>query len=480
MKRLTLFSLFTGLFAGGLCLDNSRPATMHAKYASNRPAQSQSPPKYVFAHHMVGNTHPYTMRDWADDIALAHANGIDAFALNIGSDAWQQDRVADAYNAAAQSNTGFKMFLSFDMTVFPCASPPDALTLVNYTRQHQNHPAQFIYPPGSSKAFTSTFSGEKCTFGQSSPAAGWTSQFKNTLGDTVYFVPSLFSDPASFQSDGFGTVMDGDFNWNSAWPVGLTNPPPPNEVQSYLDSFDADNQHITGLKTIGSNKTYMAAASPWFFTHYSPQTFDKNWIYFADLLYPTRWETLISHRDVVDIVEVITWNDYGESHYIGPIKGDQPNSQAWVDGFDHTAWLDLTKYYATAFKSGSYPSITTDKIYAWARPHPKDANAPDPVGKPDHYDLGADSLFVVVMATQPSTVVLSASDGYPSTSKTQTFSVPQGVTNLSLPLSTGDVMRAKMIRGSQTVAELPQNNFTFNGSPTTYNYNAYVIMATSG
>lgn len=37
-----------------------------------------------------------------------------------------------------------------------------------------------------------------------------------------------------------------------------------------------------------------------------------------------------------DILEIVTWNDFGESHYIGPIHGAQPNSEAWVDGFDHT------------------------------------------------------------------------------------------------------------------------------------------------
>ncbi len=53
-------------------------------------------PKVVFAHHMVGNTFPYALQDWVDDINLAHAFGIDAFALNIGSDSWQSARVQDA------------------------------------------------------------------------------------------------------------------------------------------------------------------------------------------------------------------------------------------------------------------------------------------------------------------------------------------------------------------------------------------------
>ena len=37
-----------------------------------------------------------------------------------------------------------------------------------------------------------------------------------------------------------------------------------------------------------------------------------------------------------DLVQIVTWNDFSESHYIGPIHGDQPNSQQWVDGFDHS------------------------------------------------------------------------------------------------------------------------------------------------
>lgn len=50
---------------------------------------------------------------------------------------------------------------------------------------------------------------------------------------------------------------------------------------------------------------------------------------------------MISNRSQFDIAEILTWNDYGESHYIGPIKGDQPNSQAWTNGMNHTGWCLL-------------------------------------------------------------------------------------------------------------------------------------------
>jgi hypothetical protein len=83
-----------------------------------------------------------------------------------------------------------------------------------------------------------------------------------------------------------------------------------------------------------------------------------------------------------DLVE-----DYGESHYLAPVRGAQPNSQAWVDGFPHAPWLALNAYFARAFKEGHMPPIEQDKIFLWARPHPKEATAPDPVPRPRDWEL---------------------------------------------------------------------------------------------
>ena len=80
--------------------------------------------------------------------------------------------------------------------------------------------------------------------------------------------------------------------------------------------------------------------------------------------------------------------DYGESHYIGPIKGAQPNSHAWVDGYPHTPWLELSGYFARVFKEGVYPFIERDLIFMWSRPHLKDAVATkDEVPRPDRWQL---------------------------------------------------------------------------------------------
>jgi len=42
----------------------------------------------------------------------------------------------------------------------------------------------------------------------------------------------------------------------------------------------------------------------------------------------------------------------------GPFKGAQPTGTYWAQDFPHTAWYDLSEYYITAFKTGSYPAIT--------------------------------------------------------------------------------------------------------------------------
>ncbi|KAG6906620.1 hypothetical protein DXG01_012938 [Tephrocybe rancida] len=483
--------------------------------APKRDISPTSAPKYVVAHHMVGNTYPYTLQDWFEDVSLAHASGIDGFALNMGSDEWQPDRVADAFEAARQSGMDFKLFLSLDMSSMPGATSADAQTLRSLVLRFISHPN---YMQISSQPLVSTFSGETSTFGLGSASEGWNNEFVGhpDLQGKIRFVPSFFIDPATFNT--FTNVMHGDFNWNSGWPIRITtefvrnlitSTAPtkgfsalkttlsdiiftdslPSSVQNALNkiigSSESDVQHVQDLTALAGTisprdgaterPTYMAAVSPWFFTHYGADTYNKNFVYLSDQhLYSKRWESLISTRDQVDIVQILTWNDYGESHYIGPIKGAQPNSQTWVDGMDHTGWLELTSYYAAAFKTGSYPTIEKDKLLMWSRTHPTQATAPDPVGQPTNFELFEDSVWAVVMATAPSTVVLST---LPQNS--QTFQVPAGLTKLSIPITAGGGMQGTISRDGNAILTLNPPDFTFQGNPQVYNFNAFVASASA-
>lgn len=479
---LTTFALLFSFFGLSWALPVAMPHDLSKRDNST---------KFVVAHFMVGNSYPYTLNDWLSDIQLAHESGIDGFALNVGSDSWQPQQVASAYQAAQQSGTGFKLFMSFDMTALPCNTADDAAALRNYITTYAKHPNQFMY---NGRVYASTFAGESCTFGQGSAVAGWKSQFIQQLTGTnaVHFVPSFFIDPSAFNT--YNGVIDGMFNWNSGWPIQVTsssvtsiatsllgaiggllsNPSSAlNAISSLVGATTSDQQYINALNGMGCSMTYMAAVSPWFFTHYGPQTYDKNWIYLSDdHLYAKRWESLVQIRDQVDIVECLTWNDYGESHYLGPIKGAQPNSQSWVNGFDHTGWLNLTSYYSTAFKTGSYPPVTKDQIILWSRPHPALATAPDPVGQPTNFQITQDKVWAIVLATSPGTVTLST-----SSSHSQTFSVPAGVSKLSIPISPGGYMAATLTRNGQNLVNVKPNSFTFNPNPPSYNFNAFVAAS---
>jgi len=166
----------------------------------------------------VGNSYPYTQANWEADISAAQGYGLDGFALNLGSDDWQPDRVADAYAAAAaiaakdSSIAPFKLFLSFDMT---CLS--DSSVITNYIQQYHGHISQFVY---EGKDFVSTFSGEYVTFGQPTANEGWQVMVKDVLAADniyIYFVPQWSAFPPTGVFDA-QPVIDGMLCW-TAWLV---------------------------------------------------------------------------------------------------------------------------------------------------------------------------------------------------------------------------------------------------------------------
>ncbi|KAF7346349.1 hypothetical protein MSAN_01862600 [Mycena sanguinolenta] len=447
--------------------------------------------KFVVAHHIVGNTFPYTLQDWTNDMNLASASGLDGFALNVGPDDFQTTQTVNAFQAAEALGSNFKLFFSLDMSVLPCATPDDAAALRARVLNFTSSPAYLQRTPG--KAFVSTFAGESCTFGQTDVPTGWRTQFTQSpdLQGKIEFVPSFFIDPATFST--FTEVMDGSFNFNSGWPIqvttdfangistDLTGSPPDgaNALNQFIGANATDIQQIQDLAALSVNgvaPTYMAAVAPWFFTHFSPQSFNKNFIFLADQhLYARRWETLIAERDQVDLVEVVTWNDYGESHYIGPIEGALPaGSEAWVDGFPHQAFLDLTKVYAESFKSGNAPVIAQDELIVYSRPHPANVQTSDPVGPPTNFQVTQDAIWAIVMATAPGSVTLST-----TSSDAQTFDVQAGITKLSIPIAPGGTLNAELTRNGASVVTLanPGSNFTFNGAPELFNYNILVTSA---
>ena len=95
------------------------------------------------------------------------------------------------------------------------------------------------------------------------------------------------------------------------------------------------------------------AASPWFSTHYGPEvSYSKNWIFPADLLWYNRWAEILDLAP--QYVEIITWNDYGESHYIGPLSSPHVDDggSKWVNDMYVTADIPPLCNKSIALNSG--------------------------------------------------------------------------------------------------------------------------------
>lgn len=407
---------------------------------------------------MVGNTVSYSQNDWASDIAMAASQDIDGFALNLGHEGWQQRQLQNAFAAAEAAGGNFKLFLSLDMTSLTCSSANDATKLVNLVKQYASSSAQAKY---NGLVLVSTFSGSDCTFGTGT-SNGWQSSFVDPLtaaGIQISFIPSVFTNPSGFGSYAW---MDGGLNWNSAWPMGNYD----------IGAHSTDLSYHAAL----GGRTYMTAVSPYFFTHFGANSWNKNWLYRSDnWLYCERWEEIIAMRDVSTMTEILTWNDYGESSYIGPIKGDlPPTSNTWVDGFDHSGLASITRYYSQAFKTGAYPKVDKDEIIIWARPHAALAEASnDPVGRPTGYAWTDDNLYAVVLASAPSIVTLTSGDA------SMSFSVQAGLSKLKMPLSTGSISGTVERNGQAVASYSAGSQYSFTNSPRTYNYNYFVGSSNS-
>jgi hypothetical protein len=242
-------------------------------------AISKADCKAVFAHVIVGNNGMYTETDWYNDIKAAAAALIDGFALNIGNDDFTDTQLSNAYSAAEKFGNNFKLFLSFDYGAVP---DYDASTIIQRINAHSGSPAQCNYDAG--KRLVSTFEGP-------SYAADWGNIKAQT---NCFFIPDYSSQsPSGAAAE---PNVDGLWSWN-AWPTG------PNDLDNSTD--------IQYLKAL-AGKPYMMPVSPWFYTNLP----SKNWLWRGDNLWHQRWDEVMNLQP--KLVEILTWNDWGESHYISP------------------------------------------------------------------------------------------------------------------------------------------------------------------
>ncbi|GAW17645.1 hypothetical protein ANO14919_071050 [Xylariales sp. No.14919] len=290
--------------------------------------------RQVFAHYIVGLTSGQTRDEWQLDISQAKASGIDGFALNVGAQDEYNDAQLDlAYDVA--SSNGFLLFLSFDMQ----ASQWSADQIGSYINTYKGLSSQFKV---NNLPVVSTFEGP-------SQADIWPG-VRAATGD-IFFVP----DWASLGAAGVGdklSLIDGAFNWG-AWP----------EANQKTMSTGND----VAYKSVLQGKPYMMGVSPYFYTNLP----GKNWYSSSDSLWFDRWKQVLDINP--EYIEIITWNDFGESSYINAPISHQvvPGAETYVTGFDHTAFRFVLPYFISAYKAGNANvAVPSEGAVAWYRTTP--------------------------------------------------------------------------------------------------------------
>jgi len=166
------------------------------------------------------------------------------------------------------------------------------------------------------------------------------------------------------------------------------------------------------------------------------------------------WETAI--REGASWVEIVTWNDWGESSYVAPFG--TPNQTSlwgghWGPLLSHVAYLDASRYYIDWYKAGTPPRIVQDSLYYFYRLHPKTGPGlvkPDDkakkMGRPGGADRLVDNVFVTSFLTAPAQLTIY------SGSTEKRFDVKSGVEHVSMPFAPGK-QRFVLTRGGKCITD---------------------------
>ncbi|KAK5994768.1 Mutanase [Cladobotryum mycophilum] len=413
--------------------------------------------RLVYCHFMIGIVADRNSpSDYDADMQRAKSYGIDAFALNIGKDGYTVQQLDLAYQSAA--NNGMKVFISFDFNWY---HTNEGSAVGQMIARYANNPAQLKV---GNKVFVSSFAGDGVDVGA----------IRSAAGADIMFVPNFHPNSDTSQ-------IDGALNW-MGWDNNGNNKAPSNGHT--VTVADGDNSYKSWL----GGKTYLAPVSPWFSTHYGPEvSYSKNWVFPGGSLWPNRWQQVLTQG--FPMIEIVTWNDYGESHYIGPLnsKHYDDGGSKWVNDMPHDGWLDLAKPYIAAYKNkdtnvANY--ITEEKIIYWYRRNLNSINCDSTdttsgrpanndsgnyfMGRPNGWESMPDEVYVTVLTKSAGTVTVS------SGGQVTTKNVGAGSTTFTVGANIGKQIFTLARGGSTVFTATSLMDITNVCSCGIYNYNAYV------
>lgn len=152
--------------------------------------------------------------------------GIDAFALNIGTDPYTDTQLGYAYQSAA--NNDMKVFLSFDFNWWNAAQGREVGIKV---AQYAGLPAQLKV---DGKIFVSSFSGDGVD----------SNEIRSAAGSEIFFAPNFHPGQGDFSD------VQGALNWMAWDSNGYNKAPTPGQSISVADGDQAYMNVLQGKSYI--------------------------------------------------------------------------------------------------------------------------------------------------------------------------------------------------------------------------------------
>ncbi|EEU34917.1 uncharacterized protein NECHADRAFT_79819 [Fusarium vanettenii 77-13-4] len=441
-------------------------------------ASPSSTGKKVFAHYMVGDS---TAQHRQQDIKDAKAIGLDGFSLNIAKPdrAFVRETMNDMFDFAA--GQGFGLHISMDL--WAAGTPPDRKSIPDYKSLFVDFFGHAAYERGANGfPMVTTFSSG------GSNNMTWV-DWRNQFAQQVFVLPNLDAIPGYWEfHPGFwehwGQVVDGLFSWESAWPLRE------GKGGAFPGDIGPDKPLMAGMKKY--NKKYMIGLSP---LQYK-DAYDTNIYRAGDLNLPTRMQNILANRDDIYYVNVLTWNDGPESHYVGSIWPEQNTDPepAHYMKLPHKGWQRVLGSFIAAFKGdgvmrpfGSdtvtgafwYKSILSDTKCSAT---PKDVGIEQQyLNKPESYETATDKgAYAVVLPQGASGWSMRVHSG----GKTDTITgLKGGLNSGNTQLNAGAQSVEILNLAGQVVAVAGGGRCVYGGDACpdcTYNINPNVVEFTSG
>jgi len=440
------------LLAACPCLAAAKTITIQAGQAAT---QTNSTPRYVFAHYIVAfATYGETVEGYRREIMEAQAANIDGFALNVGAwddvQSYYKRRVALIYQAAEQLGTGFKLFFSVDFE--------DPTNIVNMVESYANRTNTFRY---QGKVVLSSY-GHNDVPSMGWPGMDWTNAIIGKLkqdGYPVFFIPFFWSDPPhelpnstdAYQVlTNYAGIIDGLFCFAV--------------VGDPEDTIAANAQYAYVVNQGG--KTSMASVYP---NYWGYNQFTLGRRYYESLGgegIELQWEQLLGYAPTW--VEIVTWNDFNESTYVSPVvnPGQYFSELAAPRRNTHGGYLEFSKYYITWFKSGYQPAIDRDALFYFYRIQPKNLVITNDVPVTWVSQYVQDELFLTTMLKSPAKLVVNSGG-------VQTeYNQGAGISHIRVPFQVGP-QAFQLWRGEAQLGVI-------NAPPITTSLTNYNFFPTSG